>query len=1008
MRYLTILFAFLFVGVGSLIFDRQVLADSTVNTLRKGFCTPPDSARPGVYWYFMDGCLSKAQITEDLESMRDVGIGSVLFLEVNLGLPRGHVDYFSPEWQDIFLHAVRECERLGIEMTLGVGPGWSGSGGPWVDGRESMRHLVGSDTTVSGNGIMQDIALAEPRPKRPYFGEGVFTADLRERWENYYEDVIVLAIPAGMDGPAIENADEKALYYRAPFSSVKGVLPVLPEPGSSSAGKGIPSDKVIDVTDKMDEDGTLHWNVPDGRWTIIRFGMRNNGAVTRPAPMPGLGFECDKFDSTAFRKHFYNSFGKLLSEIAPSPEKNGGLKCLHMDSWEMGAQNWTDGFAEEFEKRRGYSPDKYLPVYLGICIDDTETSERFLRDVRKTAEELVLENHAYYIRNLAHEYGLKLSIEPYDMTPLSDMRLCEAADIPMCEFWTPRNGYNTTYGCFEATSVAHVKGLNTVAAESFTTNSGENNGFAYYPGNIKAQGDWAFACGINKFVYHTFVHKYFDNEDARPGMTMGKYGVNWDRGQTWWHLSGEYHKYVARCSYMLRQGRTTADILYLTGEDAPYVFRYPDSAVRYGGNPFYPDRREFNFDAVTPATLIAEATVRDGRIVFESGASYGILVLPSLECMSVALVDKIDSLVANGAAIIGMPPANTGSLTDAERNDSLLLEKAGKIWGSLSVPATETVRRFGKGKIYWGGKFSVNEKGYLYPSYDVTADILRRNGVPEDYDDATDEIRYTHRALDDADIFFLSNTTCDRKEFTGKFRTGFNRAEIWNPLTGEMMSLDVRGDGEQKEIKLALDGNQSCFVVFARHMGIRQSFSVRPAEARSTVDISSGWTVNFDPKWGGPEEVRFETLTDWKDSEDERIRYYSGVAFYHRSFSLEKRPDDKISVRFGSVHNIAALRVNGKYVTTLWTSPWEADITAYVRNGENEIEVEVANLWVNRIIRDMSINEDKPEPGKWPLWLFNQEERHSGRLSYATYEHYRKDSPLVSSGLIGKAEIVIE
>lgn len=1004
MRYLTILFFFM---IGCLTFDGQASADNAVNTLRENFGTPPDSARPGVYWYFMDGCLSKTQITEDLESMRDVGIGSVLFLEVNLGLPRGHVDYFSPEWQGTFLHAVRECERLGIEMTLGVGPGWSGSGGPWVDGSESMRHLVGSETIVSGNGIVQDIALAVPLPKRPYFGESVFTPDLRKKWEDYYEDVIVLAIPADMERTVIEDVDEKALYYRAPFSSVEDVLPVLPEPCGPSSGKGIPSDKVIDVTDKMDEKGILHWNVPDGRWTIIRMGMRNNGAVTRPAPIPGLGFECDKFDSSAFRRHFFNSFGKLLAEIAPSPEKKGGLKCLHMDSWEMGAQNWTDGFAEEFERRRGYSPDKYLPVYLGICMDNPETSERFLRDVRKTAEELVLENHAYYIKRIAHEYGLKLSIEPYDMTPLSDMRLCEAADIPMCEFWTPRNGYNTTYGCFEATSVAHIKGLSTVAAEAFTTNSGENNGFAYYPGNIKAQGDWAFACGINKFMYHTFVHKYFDNGNARPGMTMGKYGVNWDRGQTWWHLSGEYHKYVARCSYMLRQGRTTADILYLAGEDAPYVFRYPDSAVRYD-NPFYPDRREFNFDAVTPATLIEEATVRDGRIVFESGASYEIMVLPSLECMSVRLIDKIDYLVANGAMIMGVPPANTGSLSDVEKNDSILLKKAGKIWGSLSVPATETVRRYGKGKIYWGGTYSEKENGCLYPCYEVTAGILRQNGIPEDYDDATDKIRYTHKTSEDADIFFLSNTTCDRQEFTGKFRTGFDSAEIWNPLTGKMMSLDVRGNGDQKEIKLALEGNQSCFVVFTRHKSRFPAFSDKPAEVKSSVDISSGWTVNFDPEWGGPKEVRFETLSDWKDSEDERIRYYSGVAFYHRKFSLEKKEGDRITVRFGAVHNIAAVSVNGKYVTTLWTSPWETDITDYVRDGDNEIEVEVANLWVNRIIRDMSSEEKRPEPDKWPEWLFNRGDRNSSRLSYATFEHYRKDSPLVSSGLIGRAEIIVE
>lgn len=983
-------------------------AGITIKSLRKNFNNPPNSAKPGVYWYFMDGCLSKTQITKDLESMHSVGIGSVLFLEVNLGLPRGHMEFFSPEWQETFLHAVRECERLGIEMTIGIGPGWNGSGGPWVTGQESMRHLVGSETSVKGNGSVQEISLAVPQPRNPYFGEGVFTPELRKRWEEYYEDVIVLAFPDEKEIAGIENSDEKALYYRSPFSSMGGVPPVLSEPHKSSASVGIPSDKILDITDKMTADGTVLWTVPEGQWRIIRMGMRNNGAVSRPAPIPGLGFECDKFDSTAFRKHFFNSFGKLLPEIAPSPKKKGGLKGLHMDSWEMGAQNWTDDFAEEFEKRRGYSPNKYLPAYLGICIDDIERSERFLRDMRKTAEELVLENHAYFIREMAHKYGLQFSIEPYDMTPLSDIRLCEAADIPMCEFWTPRNGFNTTYGGVEATSVAHIKGRSTVAAEAFTTNSGENIGFAYYPGSIKEQGDWAFAFGINKFMYHTFVHKYFENENARPGMTMSGYGVNWDRGQTWWHLSGEYHKYVARCSYMLQQGRTTADILYMTGEDAPYVFKNPDSAVRYDHS-FYPDRREYNFDAVAPATLIEEATVKDGKIVFESGATYEILVLPSLECMSLPLIDKIERLVQNGATIIGTAPINTGSLTDMETNDRILRKKAEKIWGSLSIPKTETVRSYGQGKIYWGGRYSENENGYLYPSYDVPASILRSKGIREDYKDDTDKIRYAHRTAENTDIFFLSNTTNDKKEFKGRFKTNFNHAEIWDPVTGKMMraitSNDERG---VKAIDLSLEGHQSCFIVFSNHKTNLPVYSDKHATVKSSTDISSDWTVRFDPKWGGPEEVAFKSLLDWKDSEDERIRYYSGSAFYHRAFCLDFDKNDNIIVEFESIHNIAAIRINGKYVTTLWTSPWKADITDYVTEGENEIEIEVANLWVNRLIKDMSIEENNHVPGEWQPWLFNEGERNCSRLSYATFDHYRADSPLVNSGIIGKVNIIIE
>lgn len=980
--------------------------------LKTHFDNPPDSARPGVYWYFMDGCLSKEQMTKDLESMRRVGIGSVLFLEVNLWLPRGHLDYFSPEWQETFIHAVKECERLGIEMSLGVGPGWTGSGGPWVEGSESMRHLVGSITKVEGNGGVQSVQLPVPRPRNPYFGEGVFTPELKERWEDYYEDVVVLALPGDADPSALKNIDEKALYYRAPYSSVANVPAVLPEPGAEAAqGKAVTavaSSRIVDITDRLDSTGVVRWNVPDGEWQIIRMGIRNNGAVTRPAPIPGLGFECDKFDAKAFVDHFANSYGKLFPQIISSPESPGGLKCLHMDSWEMGAQNWSDRFAEEFEKRRGYSPTPYLPALLGICIDDVETSERFLRDLRKTAEELVLENHARQIREIAHRSGLKFSVEPYDMTPLSDMRLCETADIPMCEFWTPKGGFNTTYGCVEATSVAHIKGRDVVAAEAFTTNPGENLGYAYYPGNVKAQGDWAFAFGINRFMYHTFAHKYFDNEEARPGLTMGPYGVHWDRGQTWWHLSGEYHKYIARCSYMLRQGRTTADILYLAGEDAPNVFKCPDSAVRYD-HPFYPDRREYNFDACTPAALIEDARVVDGKIVFKSGATYEVMVLPMLKCMSVELLAKIDTLVAHGATVIGNPPDNTGSLSNAAENDRRLKALALKLWGSTSVPHAESRIAYGKGYIYWGGKYSEQEAGCLYPGYGVVARLLEQKGVQKDYEDETDKIRYTHRTADYADIFFLSNTTPSRMEFTGRFRTPFAQAEIWYPQSGKMLKAPVKtGDSGTPAIELALAGNESCFIVFSAGKSSLPLYSRAIPVVKQTIDLSRDWAVRFDPAWGGPAQVRFDSLTDWKESRDERIKYYSGSAFYSKNFHISPAKGERIVLRFDSIQHIAAVKINGEYVTTLWTAPWEADITELVKRGENRVEIEVANLWVNRLIKDMSISEENPNPSQWPEWLFNKKKRESQRLSYSSYEHYRADSPLVSSGIIGGAEIVVE
>ncbi len=263
------------------------------------------------------------------------------------------------------------------------------------------------------------------------------------------------------------------------------------------------------------------------------------------------------------------------------------------------------------------------------------------------------------LKSWGGDYGFKLSIEPYDMNPASDLDLGAVADVPMCEFWTKGFGFNSAFSCVEATSIAHVHGLPVVAAEAFT--AGREEAWKMYPGNVKNQGDWAFCMGINKFVYHTFAHKPLGDE-LRPGMTMGPYGVHWDRGQTWWPLVSEYHKYVSRCQYLLRQGHTVADILYLTPEGAPHVFRPPFSALE--GDDVLPDKRGYNFDGCSPLALIEKASVVDNRIVFPRGASYRLLVLPNIETMTPILVEKIDWLVKEGAVVIGQPPVKSPSLSN--------------------------------------------------------------------------------------------------------------------------------------------------------------------------------------------------------------------------------------------------------------------------------------------------------------------------------------------------------
>ena len=963
------------------------------DNLKESFANPPDSARPGVYWYFMDGNLSKEGMTKDLEAMKEEGIGHVLFLEVNVGIPRGNVDFMSEEWQDCFKHAVNECERLGITMTLGIGPGWTGSGGPWVKPEESMQDLVYSVAHVSGAG-RRTIALPEPDPITPFFGESSLTPELVEQRNEYYEDVAVLAFPEQNDGKHVKDIDEKALYYRAPYSSALGVKQYLKR-DKENDWKGIPIDEIIDLTDQMSE-GSITWDVPEGKWTVMRFGIRNNGAVTRPAPAPGLGFECDKADTNALKNHLGEFSDKLFSALGDrNMTLQGGLKVLHMDSWEMGSQNWTHNFRKEFRKRRGYDPLPYYPVYAGLIIGDTQTSERFLWDLRQTMQELVLDYHSGYVRSYAHSHGMKLSIEPYDMNPTQDLELGASADMTMSEFWSP-GGFNTSFSLIEASSVANIKGQRVVPSEAFTASG---DGWRQHPASMKDQTDWAFCAGINRIVFHTFQHQALP-DTLRPGMTMGPYGVHWDRNQTWWPYVKAYHKYISRCQFVLQKGSTVADVLYLAPEEAPYVFRAPASAL---DGDYLCDRKGHNFDACPPSLLYG-ASVKNGNITFPSGAQYSLLVLPISDAMTPRLLEKIKALAEEGASIVGVPPTQTPGLADYPASEQKLTSIVTELWGTNEIPDGLVKRQFGRGVVYWGSEVKDSEDN-LYPGYHLTSKLLEQMNKPDDFTSENGKVRYIHKKVDGKDVYFISNRTRDSFSTICKFRVSDKQPQIWDPINGETRNLPNFTNSEgNTAIEIAFEPSQSFFVVFDGDPAPNLAVGNFP-NYKELQELSGNWNVSFNTHWGGPANVKFDELQDWSKNQNPGIRYYSGSAVYNKTFSFSGVAEGNLFLELGDVKNIAAVNLNGKDMGIVWTDPWEVDVTDAIVQGENKLQIIVTNLWGNRLIGDEFKIYDGIVDGQWPDWLTERKPRPSDRFTFATYKHYSKESPLMPSGLMGPVRI---
>lgn len=944
--------------------------------LEKSFRNPPDAARPWVYWTCQDGHYSLEGATADLEAMKNAGIGGVIRMDCNVGgIAYGGTPYLSEGWRKQFIHAVHECERLGLAFTTITGPGWTGTGGPWIRAKHSMQHLVPATVTAKGPGRFdQVLPLPEPRVSRYHRNQ---TPQMRKEVGEFHKDVAVLAFPHCE--PVIADIQEKALFIRNPYTSMPGVRPHLPSPAdcpAAKAGETVDPNAVIDLTTKLQTDGRLVWDVPPGQWTIVRLTVRSTGANTRPAPAAGLGLESDKFSKKALQTHFATFFDPLLKAIGPRPtDRKVGFVGLDADSWEMSSQNWTPGFREEFQRRCGYDPLLYFVSYSGRAVGSRERTERFLWDVRRVCQELLLENHAAELRELCHRRGLRLMIEPYDMNPAGDLDLGSYADLPAGEFWF--DGFQSGFSCIEAASVAHTMGKPVVLAEGFT--SGRGN-WQRTPHVLKNQTDWAFAVGINKFAIHGFAHQ--TNEDA-PGMTFGPYGIFWNRKQTFWPLVGGYHKYLARCSHLLRQGVTVSDILYLTPEGAPQIFVAPPSAL-HDAKSRLPDKKGHGFDGCSPRILMSRAEVRDDRIVFPGGSSYRLMVLPDFATMTPQLLAKIAEMVKAGATVLGSPPVKSPSLSGYPECDKKLRALAAELWGGLEAPDTLTRRQYGRGAVFW----SVGCSDGLYPAYDVAASVLEKMGVVEDLV-TTGPVRYGHRRTEQREIYFVSNKSAGAIQADCTFRVALARPQLWDPVTGTICPLPQyeQADG-RTTVPMAFEPYQSFFVIFPREDAAEKLTTQAKAnfpELKILKSLDGPWEVSFDPNWSGPARITFDKLTDWTRHGEDGIRHYSGIAVYCKSFDSPKALGRRVFLDLGVVHEIAGVKVNGKQLGTVWCEPWRMDVTDALKEGPNRLEIQVANIWTNRLVGDAA--------------------RPAGQRLTRTALRYRAGGALKPSGLLGPVRL---
>ncbi len=493
------------------------------------------------------------------------------------------------------------------------------------------------------------------------------------------------------------------------------------------------------------------------------------------------------------------------------------------------------------------------------------------------------------------------------------MTLGTAADVPMGEFWL--HGYHTAYSVFEAAGIAHTGGKNVVAAESFT--SDDTEAWRAHPASMKPLGDWAFAAGINRIVFHRYQNQA--GLGLSPGMTMGPYGVHWERTQTWWDMVPAYHLYLARCQFMLRRGAPVSDVCFLVAEGAPHVFRPPASALR--GDPPVPAGAAF--DGCPPETLLASAGVEDGKVVFPGGASYRALVLPERETMTPKLLRKVRDLVAAGATVVGPRPRKSPSLSGYPDCDAEVARLASEVWGDCDG-AKVTEHAFGLGRVIWVrvpagtsdpvpeqrapaaaalaghetwhvGAPPLDEPGQ-YGDFATVTDVLDKMSVRPDFSSDA-PLNWTHRRDGETEIYFVANPEGRAVETAARFRVAGKRPEIWDPVTGAARDLTVFAEENGRvSVPLRFEPHQSFFVVFrdaaSPASGVVPDPSPTPAAGpdfavpEAIATLSGPWDVSFDPARGGPERVVFDSLDNWSRRPEPGVRYYSGTAVYAKTFDL--------------------------------------------------------------------------------------------------------------------------
>jgi hypothetical protein len=693
-------------------------------------------------------------------------------------------------------------------------------------------------------------------------------------------------------------------------------------------------DDIIDLTGLMKDDGLLDWEVPEGNWIVVRFGYTTTGKTNGPATPEGTGLECDKMDKAALDIHFDNYARKLADH---SGEHLGNtFKFLLIDSWECQYQNWSDRFGESFEANRGYSIIPWIPVLCGETIGNTDLSEGFIYDFRKTIAELIENNYYRHFKELCQASNLEMHAEViYGHTnypPLDILKTNSYVDLPMFEFWAgahPEKVY-PQYDPTERPVVdlpAHAcagYGMPVLGAEAYT-------GYAHYsesPVNLKSFGDRAFCSGINQMILHSYVHQ---PAEKKPGMTLGGFAAHFNRNNPWWNQVSGWMEYHARIQYVLQKGSVVSDVLFYLGDQLP----------QSAGNSYINDLPYgYRAAACNYDLLQNRMKVENGKIILSDSQEYSLLVMPDQDCIEPATLRRIAMLVEEGAAIYGPKPEKMLSLAAVQNDEDDFLILVEELWGEIDGSEI-TENQFGEGRIFWGMPLEeVLGQLEVEPQFTTnTADPL--------------ELMYIHKNVAGDDVFFVFNQQDHALDLECLFRTSGNLPEIWDPVDGSVVNPSQFNleDGRVR-IPVRFKPGEALLFIISKGEKMPDTSSESP-EIIEIGDIEG--VIEFQPSYDETiSNMEISELKPLTDFEEEEIKYFAGTANYSIKFAIPEGfnfEGHSIQLDVGNIEAIAEITLNGQKLGIAWLPGMSFDVTGMLQD-ENQLEVVLTTTFRNRIIGD--------------------------------------------------------